>query len=99
MRAKRYCSDLLFKGSSSSVVKTNKSASQGYRSQFTTDEWIDLLLRTIGLEPSYFSRRQKLHYLVRLIPLAEANYNLVNLVLARPGRATATRNCRRTRSC
>ena len=49
------------------------------RSQFTTDEWIDLLLRTIGLEPSHFSRRQKLHYLVRLIPLAEANYNLVEL--------------------
>src|SRR5438132_5083075 len=35
------------------------------RSQFTTDEWIDLLLRTIGLEPSHFSRRQKLHYLLR----------------------------------
>jgi ATP-dependent Lon protease len=49
------------------------------RSQFTTDEWIDLLLRTIGLEPSHFTRRQKLHYLVRLIPLAEANYNLVEL--------------------
>lgn len=49
------------------------------RRQFTTDEWIDLLLRTIGLEPSYFSRRQKLHYLARLIPLAEANYNLVEL--------------------
>ena len=49
------------------------------RNQFTTDEWIDLLLRTIGLEPSYFNRRQKLHYLVRLIPLAEANYNLVEL--------------------
>src|SRR5215472_6653086 len=41
------------------------------RSQFTTSEWIDLLLRTIGLEPSYFSRRQKLQYLLRLIPLAE----------------------------
>ena len=49
------------------------------RTQFTTDEWIDLLLRTIGLEPSHFSRRQKLHYLARLIPLAEANYNLVEL--------------------
>lgn len=49
------------------------------RAQFTTDEWIDLLLRTIGLEPSHFSRRQKLHYLVRLLPLAEANYNLVEL--------------------
>ena len=49
------------------------------RNQFTTDEWIDLLLRTIGLEPSHFNRRQKLHYLVRLIPLAETNYNLVEL--------------------
>jgi ATP-dependent Lon protease len=49
------------------------------RNQFTTDEWIDLLLRTIGLEPSYFNHRQKLHYLVRLIPLAENNYNLVEL--------------------
>ena len=49
------------------------------RNQFTADEWIDLLLRSIGLEPSYFNRRQKLHYLVRLIPLAEANYNLVEL--------------------
>jgi ATP-dependent Lon protease len=49
------------------------------RSQFTADEWIDLLLRTIGLEPSHFNRRQKLHYLVRLIPLAEGNYNLVEL--------------------
>ena len=49
------------------------------RNQFTTEEWIDLLLRTIGLEPSYFNRRQKLHYLVRLIPLTENNYNLVEL--------------------
>lgn len=49
------------------------------RSQFTTDEWIDLLLRTVGLEPAHFNRRQKLHYLVRLIPLTENNYNLVEL--------------------
>ncbi len=49
------------------------------RRQFTTDEWIDLLLRTIGLEPSHFDRRQKLHFLVRLIPLCEHNYNLVEL--------------------
>jgi ATP-dependent Lon protease len=49
------------------------------RNQFTADEWIDLLLRTIGLEPSHFNRRQKLYYLVRLIPLAEGNYNLVEL--------------------
>jgi ATP-dependent Lon protease len=49
------------------------------RRQFTTDEWIDLLLRTIGMEPSHFDRRTKLLFLVRLIPLCEQNYNLVEL--------------------
>jgi ATP-dependent Lon protease len=49
------------------------------RGEFTTDEWIDLLLRTIGMEPSYFERRVKLLFLVRLIALCEQNYNLVEL--------------------
>ena len=49
------------------------------RSKFTTDEWIDLLLRTIGMEPSYFERRVKLLFLVRLLALCEQNYNLVEL--------------------
>jgi ATP-dependent Lon protease len=49
------------------------------RQQLTTDEWIDLLLRTIGLEPSHFSQRLKLLFLVRLLPLCEHNYNLVEL--------------------
>jgi ATP-dependent Lon protease len=49
------------------------------RSQFSTDEWIDLLLRTIGMEPSYFERRVKLLFLVRLLALCEQNYNLVEL--------------------
>lgn len=49
------------------------------RRQFAAEEWIDLLLRTIGLEPSHFSRRLKLLFLVRLLPLCEPNYNLVEL--------------------
>ena len=49
------------------------------RSEFSTDEWIDLLIRSIGLEPSYFERRLKLLFLMRLIPLCEQNYNLVEL--------------------
>ncbi len=40
---------------------------------------MDLLLRSIGMEPSYFDRRQKLLFLIRLIPLCEHNYNLVEL--------------------
>jgi len=49
------------------------------RRQFSLDEWIDLLLRSIGLEPSYFDRRLKLLFLCRLIPLCEQNYNLIEL--------------------
>ncbi len=49
------------------------------RGQFSTDEWIDFLLRSIGLEPGHFSRRLKLLFLARLIPMAERNYNLIEL--------------------
>jgi len=52
---------------------------QKCRSEFSADEWIDLLIRTIGLEPQNFNRRQKMLFLVRLIPLCENNYNLVEL--------------------
>jgi len=49
------------------------------RARFTTDEWIDLLVRSIGLEPSEFDRRLKLLFLARLIPMCEGNYNFVEL--------------------
>ncbi len=49
------------------------------RREFTSDEWIDLIVRSMGYEPSSMSRRLKLLFLVRLIPLAERNYNLVEL--------------------
>lgn len=49
------------------------------RRDLTTDEWIDLMLRSMGYEPAEMSRRLKLHFLARLIPLAERNYNLVEL--------------------
>ena len=49
------------------------------RSQFTTDEWIDLILRSMGYEPGEMPRRLKLLFLIRLIPLAERNFNLVEL--------------------
>ena len=52
---------------------------RGCRREFTADEWLDLLLRTIGLEPQHFSRRLKILFLTRMIPLCEHNYNLVEL--------------------
>jgi ATP-dependent Lon protease len=55
---------------------------EGYlaaRREFTTDEWIDLLVQSIGFNPELFGRRAKLIQLVRLIPFVERNYNLVEL--------------------
>ena len=51
------------------------------RAEFTRDEWIELLLRSLGLEPSnpYFTHRRKLLYLARLIPLVEKNFNMIEL--------------------
>ena len=49
------------------------------RVQFSTDEWIDLLIQSMGFNPEYFSRRAKLHQLVRLVPFCERNYNLIEL--------------------
>jgi len=49
------------------------------RREFTSDEWLDLMLRSMGYEPGGMTRRLKLLFLVRLIPLAERNYNLVEL--------------------
>jgi len=49
------------------------------RRELTTDEWLDLMLRSMGYEPGEMSRRLKMLFLVRLIPLAERNYNLVEL--------------------
>lgn len=49
------------------------------RTKFTTEEWIDLLIQSIGFNPEMFGRRAKLHQLVRLIPFVERNYNLVEL--------------------
>lgn len=49
------------------------------RAKFTTDDWIDLLIQSIGFDPEKFGRRGKLLQLVRLIPFVERNYNLVEL--------------------
>jgi len=49
------------------------------RHNFTTEEWIDLLIHTIGLDPDEFSERSKLIQLTRLVPFVERNYNLIEL--------------------
>lgn len=49
------------------------------RKHFTTQEWIDLLLQSIGFNPEFFTLRDKLLQLARLIPFCENNYNLIEL--------------------
>lgn len=49
------------------------------RKEFTTDEWLDLMMHSIGLNPEYFNRRDKFIQLSRLIPHTENNYNFIEL--------------------
>lgn len=49
------------------------------RKAFTTEEWKDFLLRSIGIEGSGLSARQKNALLLRMVPFVERNYNLVEL--------------------
>jgi ATP-dependent Lon protease len=49
------------------------------RAQFTTEEWMDVLMQSIGFNPEMFSRRAKLLTLIRLVPFCERNYNLLEL--------------------
>ena len=49
------------------------------RKHFSKEEWIDLLMQTLGLNPDEFTNRSKLLQLARLIPFVENNYNLIEL--------------------
>ena len=49
------------------------------RTNFSDEEWIDLVLRSTGMEPSQFDKRVKWLHLARMIPLIENNYNLCEL--------------------
>jgi len=49
------------------------------RREFSRDEWVDAILRSVGLEPGKLSPRLKFHFLARLLPLVEPNYNFIEL--------------------
>lgn len=49
------------------------------RKKFTKDEWIDVLIRSTGMEPTQLEERVKWHLLLRLVPLVENNYNMCEL--------------------
>lgn len=49
------------------------------REKFTRDEWISVVLRTVGLEPEKLSKRVQMHFIARLAALVEPNYNYIEL--------------------
>ncbi|MEE9180673.1 MAG: protease Lon-related BREX system protein BrxL, partial [Vicinamibacteria bacterium] len=51
------------------------------RRRFTRDQWLDLMMRSMGYEPEhpYYTKRRKLHYMLRLVPFVERNFNSVEL--------------------
>ncbi|MGD9685366.1 MAG: BREX system Lon protease-like protein BrxL [Desulfobacter sp.] len=68
--------------SSNKPIQLSSFDFDGYlsaRQKFTTDEWIDLLITSIGFNPEMFGKRSKLLQLIRLIPFCERNYNLIEL--------------------
>ncbi len=51
------------------------------RRSFTRDQWLDLLMRSMGYEPDhpYYTKRRKMHYILRMLPFVEKNFNSVEL--------------------
>ena len=49
------------------------------RKHFTEDEWLDIMMRSIGMEPDTLSEREKWLLLLRMVPLVENNFNLCEL--------------------
>lgn len=62
------------------------------RESFTTKEWLDLLINTIGLNPKMYDRRTKLMLASRLVPLVEPNVNLTELGPKGTGKTFLLRN-------
>jgi ATP-dependent Lon protease len=61
------------------IAKYDFDAYVAARDAFTTEEWIDLLMQSIGFDPIAFGRRSKLLQIMRLIPFVERNYNIIEL--------------------
>ena len=49
------------------------------RKEFSYEEWRDLLLRSAGYEPDALSEKEKMHFIERMVPLVERNYNYCEL--------------------
>lgn len=87
----RYDESFIFKGqnrpffvdSIRPIQLSNRNIEQfvDARKRFSRDQWMDVLMRSMGYEPNhpYFTPRRKLHYMLRLLPFVEKNFNSVEL--------------------
>ncbi len=62
------------------------------RVEFTSDEWLDLLIQSIGFNPGRYEHRVKMLMLLRLVPFVESNYNLIELGPRETGKTYTFRN-------
>lgn len=63
------------------------------RKHFTTDQWLDVLLRSIGMEPTTLEQRVKWHLIARMIPFVENNYNVCELGPRGTGKSHVYKEC------
>ena len=62
------------------------------RADFTRDEWVEVLLRSVGLNPGAYSQSQRILMLIRLVPLVESNCNILELGPKATGKTYLYRN-------
>ena len=74
------------------VINVHLSEFAEKRRQFTRSEWIDLLVKSVGINPEAYDDHQKLLLLLRLVPLVESNCNLLELGPKATGKTYLYRN-------
>lgn len=62
------------------------------RRDFSDEEWLDILTNSFGLDPNRMTRREKLLYLCRAVPLVESNHNMIELGPRETGKTYLYRN-------
>ncbi|WP_293648769.1 protease Lon-related BREX system protein BrxL [uncultured Pantoea sp.] len=63
------------------------------RKQFDRDQWVDVLLRSVGMEPANIEQRTKWHLITRMIPFVENNYNVCELGPRGTGKSHVYKEC------
>ncbi|EII4816985.1 ATP-dependent Lon protease [Mixta calida B021323] len=63
------------------------------RTHFSCDQWIDVLLRSVGMEPANIEQRTKWHLITRMIPFVENNYNVCELGPRGTGKSHVYKEC------